>query len=151
MENYGFPFPSNPRARKVFPLQRKCLSQISWHQCHAYQHACKAETCRFPNSIRLTFAKTLIFDHQACKIKFRWRELTSCLCATTVMAVCFEGCMVGLEATETGNEPSKPKFEFKSLLDLSVLHGWRMYGATVFKVACVGVCTGLLCTWQAPS
>ena len=51
----------------------------------------------------------------ACKLKLRLRELTSCLCSTAAPAVCFEGRMLGLDTTETGNELSQPKFEFKSL------------------------------------
>ena len=49
-------------------------------------------------------------DHQACKLKFRLRELTSCLCSASACAVCFEGRMAGLDTTETGYEFSQPKF-----------------------------------------
>ena len=55
-------------------------------------------------------------DLQACKLKFRLRELTSCLCSAAASAVCFEGCLAGPDATVTGNERSQPKFEFTSLL-----------------------------------
>ena len=53
---------------------------------------------------------------KACKIKFRLRELISCLCSAAALAVCFEGRVAGLEATETGNEISQPKFELARLL-----------------------------------
>ena len=52
---------------------------------------------------------------QACKLKFRLRELTSCLCSTAASYVCFVGRVAGLDATETGNELSQPKFELTSL------------------------------------
>ena len=45
---------------------------------------------------------------QACKLKSKLRELTSCLCSAPAMAVCFEGRVAGLNATETGNELSQP-------------------------------------------
>ena len=51
-----------------------------------------------------------------CKLKLRLREFTSCLCSTIASAVCFEGCLAGPDATETGNEVSQPKFGFTSLL-----------------------------------
>ena len=50
----------------------------------------------------------LVYD-QACALKLRLRELTSCLCSPTALAVCFEGRMAGLDATETGNEFSQLK------------------------------------------
>ena len=50
-------------------------------------------------------------NEQACKLKFRLRVLTSCLCsAADAWAVCFEGHMAGLDTTETGNEFSQSKF-----------------------------------------
>ena len=54
-------------------------------------------------------------EEQACKLKLRLRELTSCLCSAAASAVCFEGHMAGLDATETGKELSQPQFEFTSL------------------------------------
>ena len=51
----------------------------------------------------------------ACKQKFRLRELTSCLCSAAASAVCFEGLVAGLDATETGNELSQ-QFEFTGLV-----------------------------------
>ena len=38
------------------------------------------------------------------KLKFRLREFTSCLCSAVDLAVCFEGRLAGLDATETGHE-----------------------------------------------
>ena len=52
---------------------------------------------------------------QACKLKFRLIELTSSLSSAAVSAVCFEGHVAGLDATETGYELPQPKFEFTSL------------------------------------
>ena len=49
-------------------------------------------------------------NNQTCKLKFRLRELTSCLCSTAAPAVCFKGCVADLDATETGNEFSQLKF-----------------------------------------
>ena len=54
----------------------------------------------------------------SCKpvnLKFRLRELTSCLCCAAAWTVCFEGSVTGLDATETGNEFSQLKFYFISL------------------------------------
>ena len=57
------------------------------------------------------------FPHcQACKFKFRLRDLISCSCSTSALAVCFEGRLAGPDATETGNELSQPKFELTRLL-----------------------------------
>ena len=56
---------------------------------------------------------------QACKLKFRFRELTSCSYSA---AVCFEGPVAGLDTTETGNELSQPNFEFTALLMAQKLH-----------------------------
>ena len=39
---------------------------------------------------------------QACKLKFKLREPTFCLCSTAAWAVCYEGSVAGLDATETG-------------------------------------------------
>ena len=47
---------------------------------------------------------------QACKLKFRLRELTSCLCSAAALAVCFEDCVADLDATETGNKLSQLNF-----------------------------------------
>ena len=38
---------------------------------------------------------------QGCKLKFRLRELTSCLCSAAASDVCFDGRVAGLDATET--------------------------------------------------
>ena len=40
---------------------------------------------------------------QACKLKFKLRELTSCLGSAAALTVCFEFRVAGLDATETGN------------------------------------------------
>ena len=48
--------------------------------------------------------------------KFRLREFTSCLCSTAASALSFEGCVAGLDATETGNELSQPTLELISLM-----------------------------------
>ena len=50
---------------------------------------------------------------QACKLICRLRELISYLCSD----VCFEGRLAGLDKTETGNEPSQPKFKFTRLVE----------------------------------
>ena len=47
---------------------------------------------------------------QACKPKFRFRDLTSCLCSAAAPAVCFKAHVAGVEATETGNEFSQLRF-----------------------------------------
>ena len=44
------------------------------------------------------------------KLKFRLRELTSCLCSAAAPAVCFKGCMAGLDTTETGIDIYQLKF-----------------------------------------
>ena len=49
-------------------------------------------------------------EDQACKLKLRLGELSSCLCSAAALAVCFEGCMAGLDATGTGNELSQSTF-----------------------------------------
>ena len=54
---------------------------------------------------------------KACKLKCRLRELISCLCSIAAWAVCFEGRLADLVATETGNEMSSLN------LNLS-LHAW---------------------------
>ena len=52
-------------------------------------------------------------EKQACKLKCRLRELTSCFCTG---AVCFEGRVAGLDVTDRGNELFQPSFEFTCLL-----------------------------------
>ena len=55
---------------------------------------------------------------QACKLKFRLREhflAHPVFVPPAALAVCFEGSVAGLDATETGNELSQPTFEFTSL------------------------------------
>ena len=54
-------------------------------------------------------------SYQVCKLKLGLRELTSCLCSAAALAVCFEGHVAGLNATETGNKLSQHTFEFPSL------------------------------------
>ena len=44
------------------------------------------------------------------------RGMCSCLCSTAAPAVCFKGCVAGVDATETRNEFSQLKFQFTSLL-----------------------------------
>ena len=46
----------------------------------------------------------------ACKLKFRLWVLTSYLFSTAASAICFEGCLAGLDKIEPGNENSQPKF-----------------------------------------
>ena len=60
--------------------------------------------------------KSRMNNVQAFKLKLRLRDFTSCLCSAAVSAVCFEGRMAGVDATETGNELSQTKFEFTSLI-----------------------------------
>ena len=57
---------------------------------------------------------TLLIIDQACKLKFRLRELTPCSCSTAALAVCLEGSVAGPDAT--ANELSQPKFELASLI-----------------------------------
>ena len=45
----------------------------------------------------------MLLNDQACKLKFRLREASSCLCSAAALAVCFKGRFAGLEAIETGN------------------------------------------------
>ena len=59
---------------------------------------------------------TEIRYQEACKLKFRLRELTSCLCSLAAWAICFESRVAGLDTTETGNEVSQPTLQFTSLL-----------------------------------
>ena len=54
--------------------------------------------------------------YQTCKLKFRLRELISCLCFDAALAVCFEGRVASLDATETENEFSQLRFWFTSLI-----------------------------------
>ena len=44
------------------------------------------------------------------------RDFTSCLCSTATWAMCFEGSVAGVNATETGNKASQPTLEFAPLL-----------------------------------
>ena len=46
---------------------------------------------------------------QACKYKFRLRDLTSCSCSAAASAVCFECQVAVVDTTETGSEFSQPK------------------------------------------
>ena len=69
----------------------------------------------------ISLPTSILSSYQACELKFRFRELTSGLCSAATSAVCFEGRTAVLDATETGNELSQPKFEFTSLLLTSLL------------------------------
>ena len=40
---------------------------------------------------------------QACKLKFKLRDFTLCLCSTAALAVCFEGSAAVVNATESLN------------------------------------------------
>ena len=57
-----------------------------------------------------------MFHDQACKLKFRLRELFSCLCSAAAQAICFEGSLAGLDATETGNVLSQATFKVHTLV-----------------------------------
>ena len=57
----------------------------------------------------------LKIERQACYIKFKLRDFTSCLCSAAAWAVCFEGSVAGVKATEAGNEVSQPTLELTSL------------------------------------
>ena len=51
------------------------------------------------------------FQHrygQVCKLKFKLRDFTSSLCSAAAWAVCFEGSVAGVNATETGDDVSQP-------------------------------------------
>ena len=52
---------------------------------------------------------------QACNNIFSLRELSSRTCSAAGSAVCFEVRVAGLDATETRNELSQPKFQFTGL------------------------------------
>ena len=56
------------------------------------------------------------YHKQVCQLKFKLRELTSCLFSAPAWAVCFEGSVAGANATLTGNEVSQPTLEFTSLI-----------------------------------
>ena len=56
-----------------------------------------------------------VHGDQACKLKFRLTELTSCLRSAPAPAVFFKGGVAGVEATETGTEFSQLKYLFTSL------------------------------------
>ena len=57
-------------------------------------------------------ALNLVKGHalQACKLKFRLRDLTSCLCSAAAPGFCFKGREAGVDTIETGNEFSQHKF-----------------------------------------
>ena len=93
-------------------------------------HASSASTKRGNTSIKFAVSLTnsrvnmlvctsrvciLYAYYQACVLKFKLRELPSCLCSAAAWAVCFEGSVAGVNATETGNEVSQPTLEFTSL------------------------------------
>ena len=61
-------------------------------------------------------------NKQTCKLKFRLRELTSCLCSAAAPAVCFEGCVAGADAIETAS---------RSIMALAWVceHNWRFVNA----------------------
>ena len=88
------PIPSAPRV-----FDGKSLSQAIF------------VTPPFPNMIRdITDDYWRLLNDQACKLKFRLRETSSCLCSAAAVAVCFKGRLAGLEAIESGNELSQPNF-----------------------------------------
>ena len=72
-----------------------------------------------------------IIDHQGCKLKCKLRELTSCLCCAASVAVCVEGCMAGLDATETENELSQPTIEFTRLF---IIHHLKQVEELVIQI-----------------
>ena len=55
-------------------------------------------------------------DVQACLLKFKLRDFTLCLCFAAAWAVCFEGSVTGVNATDTRNEVSQPTIEFTPLM-----------------------------------
>ena len=46
--------------------------------------------------------------HQACLLKFKLSDFTSCICSVAAWAVCSEGSVAGVNATEAGNVVSQP-------------------------------------------
>ena len=60
--------------------------------------------------------KPWLDSQQACKLKLKLIELTSCLSSAAASAVCFEVRVASLDATKKGNEFPQPKFEFISLI-----------------------------------
>ena len=65
----------------------------------------------------------MVYD-KACQIKFRLRELTSCLCSTAASAVWFEGRLAGLDTTETWNEVSQSFIWVNKLVNSNL--GWEI-------------------------
>ena len=59
--------------------------------------------------------RTCLQCTKACEFKCRLRELLPCLCSAAAFAVCLEGRLAGLNATETGNELSQPTFYYAQL------------------------------------
>ena len=71
----------------------------------------------------ISLPTTILPFYQACKLKFRLKELTSGLCfAAALSCMLFKGHMLaGLDPTKKGNELSQPKFEFTSFLLMALL------------------------------
>ena len=80
--------PAGPGWRRWAPGERRC-------------HLARSAICKSERDFSYT---------QACKLKFRLRDFTSCLCSAAAPAVCFKGCVAGVDAIETGNEFSQLKF-----------------------------------------
>ena len=78
-------------------------------------NCCPAANCIIPSLIRCYFSRFQMLYQQACYLKFMLRDFTSCLCSAASWAVCFEGSVAGVKATQTGNEVSQPALEFTSL------------------------------------
>ena len=83
---------------------------------------------------------------QACKLKCRLRELTSCLCSAAALAVCLKGRVAGLDATETGIEFSQLKFYFTSL----TMSTFMSSHITLWCIVCIEI-TICQCTWCSPN
>ena len=83
------------------------------------------QTCNF--GLAPTSERERKIYHQACKLKFRLRDLTSCLFSAASLAVCFKGRMAGVDATETGNQFSQLKFNLQACI-IARFFGMQRHG-----------------------
>ena len=112
-------------------MREKCpfkYSPISERDIQTHPTAAQNEGFDAPKEVPSQCDAGLVKSHnqndQACQLKFRLRELTSCFYSAAASTACFEGQTSnqsqawsnGLGATETGNELSHPKSEFTNLV-----------------------------------
>ena len=84
------------------------------------EKSCAVNLIQIYQGARLLNLDRRLCHDQAFKLKFGLREFTSCLCSAAALAVCSKGRVADLDATETWNKLSQPKFEFTSLALLSM-------------------------------